>query len=101
MPGFSVSGKMLVKNFKASFMTEFGVPVRVYNGVRFANEDATLASVRIDGHDGGKSCELHGNMKVKTAEDAVKDAIGIKIQVEDGKGGLADNAATLGSLKKK
>ena len=99
MPGFSAHGKMLVKNFKSSFATEFGVPVRVYNGVRFAAEDATLASVRIDGHAGGKTVELHGNMKVKTAEDAVKDALGVKIQIEDGKGELANNAATLGSLK--
>ncbi len=98
MPGFSAHGKMLVKNFKSSFLAEFGVPVRVYNGVRFADEDATLASVRIDGHAGGSECELHGNMKVKTAEDAVKDALGIKIQVEDGDGELADNGVTLGSL---
>ena len=37
-------------------------------------------------------------MKVKTAEDAVKDALGIKIKVEDGHGELADNGVTLGSL---
>jgi hypothetical protein len=51
---------MLVTNFKSPFLAEFGVPVRAYSGVRFANEDATFASVRIDGHSGGKECDLTG-----------------------------------------
>lgn len=98
MPGLDAHGKMLVKNFKSAFREEFGASVRVYNGVKFADDDATLASVRMNDHDGGKSCTLHGNMKVKTAEEEVKEALGIKIQIEDRTGELADNSATLGSL---
>jgi hypothetical protein len=99
MPGLDAHGKMLVKNFQSAFLEEFGVTVRVYHGVKFADGGATLASVRMKDHEGGKSCSLHGNMKVKTAEDAVKDALGIKIQIEDRNGELADNSVTLGSLR--
>lgn len=96
---FKAHGKMLVKNFKAKFLEEFGVPVRVYNGVRFANDDATIASIRAEGS-GGSSIELHGNMKVKTAENTVKDGLGIKIQIEDGRGELADDGVTISSLRR-
>jgi hypothetical protein len=99
MSGFSAHGKMIVKNFKSSFLAEFGVPVRVYNGARFADDSATVASIRSDDAAAGGTVKLHGNMKVKTAEDAVKDALGIKIQIEDGNGELANNGATLGSLR--
>ncbi len=99
MPGLSAHGKTLVGNFRRSFEEEYGVPVRVYHGVKFAKEDATLASIRVDGHPGGREIELHGNMKVGTAEAKVLEAIGIRIQIEDGRGGLASDDVTLGSLR--
>ncbi len=99
MPGLSAHGKTLVGNFRRAFEEEYGVPVRVYHGVKFASDDATLASIRVDGHAGGREIELHGNMKVGTAEAAVLEAIGIKIQIENGKGELADDEVTLGSLR--
>ncbi|MFM1822159.1 MAG: hypothetical protein RI967_425 [Planctomycetota bacterium] len=99
MPGLSAHGKTLVGNFRRTFEEEYGVPVRVYHGVKFAKEDATLASIRVDGHPGGREIELHGNMKVGTAEAKVLEAIGIRIQIEDGRGGLASDDVTLASLR--
>jgi len=90
---------MLVGNFRRAFEEQYGVPVRVYHGVKFASDDATLASIRVDGHPGGREIELHGNMKVGTAEAEVLEAIGIRIEIENGQGALADDEATLGSLQ--
>ena len=99
MAGLSAHGKTLVGNFRRAFEEEYGVPVRVYHGVKFAKDDATLASIRVEDHSGGREVELHGNMKVGNAEAKVLEAIGIRIQIEDGRGGLANNDSTLGSLR--
>jgi uncharacterized protein involved in tellurium resistance len=99
MPGLSTHGKTLVGTFRRAFEEEYGVPVRVYHGARFASDDATLASIRVDGHAGGREIDLHGNMKVGTAESNVLESIGIRIQIENGKGELADDEVTLGSLR--
>lgn len=96
-------GKMLVKNFKAAFKEEFGVGVNVHNGFStgsYADDGATLASIRSDkaGSASG-DLELHGNMSVGTAENAIKDALGFKVQILDKAGKNADNAARLSSLR--
>ena len=96
-------GKMLVKNFKKAFHDEFGVGVNVHNGFStgsYADEGATLAAIRSDkakGADG--DLELHGNMSVGTAENAIKDALGFKVQILDKTGKNADNGARLSSLR--
>jgi len=98
-----VHGKMLVRNFKTAFKEEFGVAVNVHNGFSngsYADDGATLASIRsvqIDGASG--DLELHGNMSVGTAEHAIKDALGFKVQILDRTGKNADNATRLGSLR--
>lgn len=95
-----ISGRLTVKSFKAEFKKEFGTGVRVYHGVKFADENATLASIRKD--DATKSVpdfDIHGNTKVGNAEKLVMDNLGIKIQIENKAGELADNNVTLGSLK--
>lgn len=98
MASMKISGRMLVKSFKAQFKETFGIGVRLYNGARFADDDATLASIRKGDAKGGE-VEIHGNLKVGNAEKLVLDNFGIKIQIEDKEGNLADNDATLGSLK--
>ena len=44
--------------------------------------------------------DFGGNTKVKNVEKAFMEQMGIKVQVEDKKGGLADDNATLASLTK-
>jgi hypothetical protein len=45
MADFDISGRMKVKTLKANFKKEFGSLLRVYNGVKFADDDATIASI--------------------------------------------------------
>ncbi len=105
MADIQVSGRMLVGTLKKQFKEEFGSTLRVYKGTHkgahFADDDATLASVR--GEDAEKSGELiiHGNMHVQTFEEKFKDIFGIQVQVatpDDSK--LAQNDITLSASGK-
>lgn len=96
MADFSISGRMTVKALKKKFKEEFGSTLRVYNGAKFADEEATLASIRKEGSAKGGELSVKGNMKVGTFEDKFFEAFGIKVQVatpDDSK--LVDNNLTL------
>lgn len=96
----NVSGRQKVKSLKDAFKKEFGVDIRVYNGKKFADPDASLASIRAEGAPAKGDFEVRGNTKVGNVEKQFKDQLGITIQIEDASGGLADNNVTLASLKK-
>jgi hypothetical protein len=96
----SVSGRQKVKTFKEAFKKEFGVSIRVYNGKKFADEDATLASIRAEGAPSSGDFEVHGKTKVGNVEKQFKDSLGITVQIENAKGELADNNETLAAQKK-
>jgi len=102
MAELSVSGRMTVKSLKNQFKKEFGVSLRVYNGARFADEDATLASLR-KGEDKAKTGDLKasGNMFAGTFEKKFKEIYGIKVQVSsaDDSKLIADNV-TLSAASK-
>ena len=95
MADFTVSGRMTVKSLKKQFKEAFGSTLRVYNGAKFADDDATLASIRKEGVKGGELA-AKGNMKVGNFEDKFLETFGIKIQVanaDDSK--LVSNDITL------
>lgn len=97
-----VHGKMLVGNFKKAFEEEFGVEIKVHRGMstgHFADDDATIASNRTDGHSGDGDLDLHGNMTVATAEKEIADSLGFKVQILDRRGANAPNGDRLGSLR--
>jgi len=94
-----VSGKMKVSTLKKDFKEAFGAGIRVYNGKKFADDDATLASIRAKDAKGG-DISVVGQTKVGNVENAFKKEMGITIQIENKEGGLADNNVTLGSLSK-
>ncbi len=96
MADFSIDGRMKVETFKKQFKEAFGGTLRVYKGKNFADDDATLASIRAE--DAPKSADFscQGNMKVNTFEQKIKDEFGITVQVatpDNSK--LADNDITL------
>jgi len=93
-----VDQRKKVSSFQKDFKKEFGVGIRVYKGVKLA-DDVALKSLSVGGARGG-DIDFGGNTKVKNVEKTFKDEMGIKVQVENTKGGLADNDATLASLKK-
>ncbi len=96
-------GKMLVKNFRANFREEFGVDIKVHQGLsfgQFADDEATIASICSDKITNPSwAITLHGNMTVGSAETAIKDAMGFRVQILAKDGTNADNAARLGALK--
>ncbi|MDD6621522.1 MAG: hypothetical protein PUE90_02195 [Bacteroidales bacterium] len=90
-----IDGRMKVKTLKSQFKAAFGATLRVYKGKKFADDDATLASIRGEGAKGGE-LTVGGNLKVGSFENKVKELYGIEVQVatpDDSK--LADNSITL------
>ena len=67
MADLSISGKMKVKTLKANFKEEYGSTLRVYNGKKFADDDATLASIRKEDAKGGE-VKINGKMLVGNFE---------------------------------
>ncbi len=94
-----VGGRMNVDTLKKRFKETFGVNIRVYNGARFAQDKATLASIRADDAKGGEF-SIHGRTKVGKVEKEFKEKMGIKIQVENAQGELADDDISLSQASK-
>ena len=99
MAEIKLTGNMKVKSLKADFKEAFGATLRVYKSESckgaFADDDATLASIRAEGAKGGELA-VKGNMQVGNFEKKVAEMYGIGVQVanaDDSK--LADNTATL------
>ena len=99
MAEFTLNGRLKVKTLKATFKENFGATLRVYKNVSckggFADEDATLASIRAEGCKGG-DLEVRGNMQVGNFEKKVAELYGIGVQVatpDDSE--LVDNSVTL------
>ena len=80
MAELTISGRMKVKSLKADFKKAFGSTLRVYNGAKFADDDATLASIRKGDAKGG-DVKAHGATKVGNFEKSILQNYGIKIQV--------------------
>ena len=91
----NINGRMKVKTLKSEFKDEFGLTLRVYSGRSFADDDATLASIRKGDGKGGEFSPKR-NMKVGIFEDKMMELFGIKVQIagcDDGY--LCDNYLTL------
>jgi len=101
MAEISVSGRMSVKTLKSQFKKEFNLTLRVYNGARFADEDATLASLRKGDAAKGGDFKINGNLQAGNFGKRFKDTYGIKVLVanaDDTK--LIDNSLTLSAASK-
>ena len=99
MAEFKLDGRMKVKGLKESFKKCFGASLRVYKSETckgaFADDDATLASIRAEGKKGGELI-VGGNLRVGNFEKKIAELYGIGVQVankDDSK--LADNDITL------
>ena len=99
MAEFKLDGRMKVKTLKENYKKNFGGTLRVYKSVTckgaFADDDATLASLRAEGKKGGELV-VGGNLRVGNFEKKIAELYGIGVQVatkDDSK--LADNDITL------
>jgi hypothetical protein len=96
MADFAISGRMKIKTLKANFKNEFGSTLRVYKGVKFADDNDTIASIASKKIESGSELKANGNTKVGTFEDRMKDIFGIKVQVATkDDSALVDNDLTL------
>ena len=95
----NVNGRMKVKTLKKDFNDIFSAGIRVYKGQKFADDDATLASIRAKDAKGG-DIRIHGRTLVKNVEKMFKEEMGIKIQIENKDGELADNSLSLSQVGK-
>ena len=76
----NISGRMKVKTLKSQFKDEFGLSIRIYDGRSFADDDATLASIRKGDSKGGEFSPRK-NTKVGNLEDKIEEMFGIKTQI--------------------
>ena len=105
MADFKLDGRMKVKSLKDTFKKTFGATLRVYKSVSckgaFADDNATLASIRDEGAKGGEII-VGGNLKVGNFEKKVAELYGIGVQVANSSDtALADNSITLVPAGKK
>lgn len=91
----NINGRMKVKTLKSDFKKEFGLTLRVYDGRSFADDEATLASIRKGDSKGGEFSPKR-NMKVGNFEDKMMELFGIKTQISGSDDSyLCDNDKTL------
>ncbi len=91
----NINGRMKVKTLRTDFKKEFGLALRVYDGRSFADDNATLASIRKGDSKGGEFSPKR-NTKVGNLEDKILDMFGIKTQVAGSDDSyLCDNDHTL------
>ena len=76
MAEFTLNGRTKVKTLKANFKENFGSTLRVYKSASckgaFADDEATLASIRAEGFKGG-DLVVKGNMQVGNFEKKVAE----------------------------
>lgn len=99
MADFKLDGRMKVKSLKDNFKKCFGATLRVYKSATcrgaFADDNATLASIRAEGKAGGELV-VGGNLRVGNFEKKIAEMYGIGVQVANADDtALADNEATL------
>ena len=80
MADLKVTGRMSVKTLIKNFKEAYGGTLRVYNGVKFADPDATIASIRKWDKVGGE-ISANGNMHCGKFEKAMLEEFGIKVNV--------------------
>jgi len=100
MAKIKIMGQSKVKSIKGRFKNDIGVDIEIYDQEGSpAPDDVTLGSIR---RKSPKSTELKivGQSKVKTVETYFEDNYGIKVDILNPDGSLADNDVTLGETKR-
>ena len=96
MADVSISGNMKIKTLKNNFNKAFGSILRVYNGVKFADDEDTVGKIAKKPIKRGEDISIHGRSKVSTLEKQMKETYDIKVQVaKSDDSGLVDNDLTL------
>jgi hypothetical protein len=89
--------KMTVHQLKNIFRKIFGTGIRIYTGNSFADSDEFLQDIGFL-HSVDVKLNLPLHVKIGMIEKAFQKKIGIKIQIENKNGDLADNNLTLAEI---
>jgi len=81
MAEINVTGNMKVGTLRKQFKEAFGSTLRVYYGNNFAEDSATLASIRKDAGKKAGELVIKGQMQVGNFETKFEENFGIKVQV--------------------
>lgn len=83
MAEFAIHGQTTVAKLKREFKKTFGATLRVYKGVGWADDDATIGSLRSKEFKGSKDFNIRGNMLVGTFTKSFLKELGVKVRVAD------------------
>ncbi len=81
MADFKINGNMKVGTLRENFTKEFGSTIRLYNGIKFADDNDKVGTIAKKSVAHGKDVSANGRTLVKNFEKQMKDVYGIKIQV--------------------
>lgn len=79
---FDITANMKVKTLQNEFKKNFGVTLRVYNGVKFADGDKTLGSFKA-ANTNASGFKVKAKMTVDDVEDMFNQYFGLKVQIAD------------------
>jgi hypothetical protein len=100
MADINAHGKTKVGTLRKEFKEAYGVELRVYNpgiGGHRADDSVTLASIR-EGKASDGEIKINAKILVGNLEKKFMEQLGVKVQIEDKAGELADNSVSLASL---
>lgn len=95
MATIKVTKASSVQSIKSQFSKEFSCNIRIYNGIKFADDKMKISDLSKTDNSGG-DLELGARSRVENVEKYFKETFGIKVQIsnsDDTK--LASNEMTL------
>lgn len=97
MKELKVAEGMQIGTVRQNFLETFGVGIRFYNGKKFADDDAAIVYVGKKNSDKYAQSELSfgADALIKNVQKIFEDVFGVKIQIEDKDGKLANETITL------
>jgi len=95
MATIKVTKASSVQSIKAQFSKEFSCNIRIYNGVKYADDKMKISELSKTDNPGG-TLELGARSRVENVEKYFKETFGIKVQISNSTDTkLAPNEMTL------
>ncbi len=91
MATIKVTKASSVQSIKSQFSKEFSCNIRIYNGVKFAEDKMKISDLSKTDNPGG-NLELGARSRVENVEKYFKETFGIKVQIAN-----ADNSKLAGN----
>lgn len=100
MATIKVTKSSSVRSIKWQFKNDTGLTLRIYKGMKFADEKTKIVELA-NTKDPTGTLEIHGRTLVGNIEKFFKESFGIRVQVANAKDtNLMDNELSLAKAKK-